>query len=68
MKRTERAEMLRLMADELAESTKNYENAMLEHNGHVCVGYGITASDTKTAISRKIVHMRQALIDLEGKL
>ena len=68
MTRTERAEMVRLMASELTESVKTYETVLAEHNGYACAGVNVSASDTKTAVSSKIRHMRQTLLDLEGKL
>lgn len=69
MDNTERVKMIRLMAKELEESVTAYQNACVKKGNHpVCVGCDVSISNSKGAIERKIVHMRQALLDLGGKL
>lgn len=66
MNNNERAEMLRLMAEELNDSISAYEGAKKKPTTQV---YGsMTASNTAAAIKRKIVHMRQVLLDLGERL
>ncbi len=68
MNNSERTEMLRLMAEELNDSISAYEKAKRE-NGGATQAYGsVTASNTATAIRRKIIHMRQALLDLGERI
>jgi hypothetical protein len=63
----ERAEMILLMAKELRDSVSTYEKAKSECS-RVVAGYAVVASDAKTAIERKILHMRQTLLDLGAQL
>lgn len=66
MNNNERADMLRLMAEELNDSISAYEGEKPKDATQV---YGsMTASNTAAAIKRKIVHMRQVLLDLGERL
>lgn len=67
MNNYERAEMLRLMAEELNDSISAYEGAKKLKDATQAYG-GVTASNTAAAIKRKIVHMRQVLLDLGEQL
>lgn len=67
MNNNERAEMLRLMAEELNDSISAYEGAKKKPNATQAYG-SVTASNTAAAIKRKIVHMRQVLLDLGERL
>ena len=69
MNNYERAEMLRLMAEELNDSISAYEGAKKKKPKDATQAYGgVTASNTAAAIKRKIVHMRQVLLDLGERL
>lgn len=67
MTNIERAEMILLMAKELRDSISAYEKAK-SGCSRVVAGYGVVASDARTAIERKILHMRQTLLDLGAQL
>lgn len=69
MNNNERADMLRLMAEELNDSISAYEGAKKKPKDATQVyGGSMTASNTAAAIKRKIVHMRQVLLDLGERL
>lgn len=68
MNNCERVEMLRLMAEELNDSISTYEGAKKGPKDATQAYGGVTASSTATAIKRKIVHMRQVLLDLGERL
>lgn len=68
MNNSERAEMLRLMAEELNDSISAYEGAKKKPKDVTQTYGGVTVSNTATAIKRKIVHMRQVLLDLGEQL
>lgn len=62
MNNNERADMLRLMAEELNDSISAYEGAKKKPKDATQVYGSMTASNTAAAIKRKIVHMRQVLL------
>ena len=62
MNNNERAEMLRLMAEELNDSISAYEGAKKKPKDATQAYGSVTAS------KRKIVHMRQVLLDLGERL
>ncbi len=68
MNNCERVEMLRLMAEELNDSISTYEGAKKGPKDATQAYGGVTASNTAAAIKRKIVHMRQVLLDLGERL
>lgn len=68
MNNNERAEMLRLMAEELNDSICAYEGAKKKLKDATQAYGSMTASNTAAAIKRKIVHMRQVLLDLGERL
>ena len=68
MNNNERADMLRLMAEELNDSISAYEGAKKKPTDSTQVYGSMTASNTAAAIKRKIVHMRQVLLDLGERL
>lgn len=68
MNNCERADMLRLMAEELNDSISAYEGAKKKPKDATQVYGSMTASNTAAAIKRKIVHMRQVLLDLGERL
>lgn len=68
MNNGERAKMLRLMAEELNDSISAYEGAKKRTKDATQVYGSMTASNTAAAIKRKIVHMRQVLLDLGERL
>lgn len=68
MNNCERVEMLRLMAEELNDSISTYEGAKKRTKDATQVYGSMTASNTAAAIKRKIVHMRQVLLDLGERL
>lgn len=68
MNNNERADMLRLMAEELNDSISAYEGAKKTPKDATQVYGSMTASNTAAAIKRKIVHMRQVLLDLGERL
>lgn len=69
MDNTERVKMIRLMAKELEESVAAYQNARAQkENRHVYAECDVSISNSKGAIQRKIIHMRQTLLDLGQKL
>ena len=68
MNNNERSDMLRLMAEELNDSIIAYEGAKKTPNDATQVYGSMTASNTAAAIKRKIVHMRQVLLDLGERL
>ena len=68
MNNSERAEMLRLMAEELNDSISVYEDVKKRPSDITQTYGGLTVSNTATAIKRKIVHMRQVLLDLGEQL
>lgn len=68
MNNCERVEMLRLMAEELNDSISTYEGAKKGPKDATQAYGGVPASSTAAAIKRKIVHMRQVLLDLGERL
>lgn len=69
MDSTERVKMIHLMAEELEESVTAYQNARAQkENRPVYAGCDVSISNSKGAIQRKIIHIRQALLDLGQKL
>ena len=68
MNNNERAEMLRLMEEELKDSSRAYEEARKKPKEATQAYGGVTASNPAAAIKRKIVHMRQVLLDLGERL
>lgn len=68
MNNNERADMLRLMAEELNDSISAYEGAKKKPKDATQVYGSMAASNTAAAIKRKIVHMRQVLLDLGERL
>lgn len=68
MNNNERAEILRLMAEELNDSISAYEGAKKKPKDATQAYGSVTASNTAAAIKRKIVHMRQVLLDLGERL
>ncbi len=69
MKKAERAEMIRLLAQELADDVIARETAEETHPGqYLFSGVHVPECQSKEAICRKITHLRQSLLVLKEQV
>lgn len=69
MTNLERAELIRLQAEELAESIRIYEKEKQDNNIRFPTsGYYVAPQHSRESIRRRIVHLRQSLLVLKEGL
>lgn len=69
MKNSERAELICLLAQELAEDVKGRESVAEEYPGRsLHCGVYVPVQHSREAICRKITHLRQSLLALKEQV
>lgn len=64
---TERNELVRLLSNELHDTVSTYDR-VTKDKGYVVAGYGVTNFESKTAIQRRIMVLREELLELSKSL
>lgn len=67
MNTTERNELIRLLSNELCNTVSTYEEVKKD-KPYVVAGYGVTNFESKTAIQRRIMVLREELLELSKSL